>query len=858
MSLNEEKSIRDILAQQKKLAEQIRAIKSETTETTEEQLKILKELQNEYKKLEKDRAKADASRLRALSQAEDANNSLSGIYKNLSALEEKRIEQTVWANGLTDQQRESINNIADKNRELAQLTSGQGLMRNSIQEEIHAEMQNLEGVQGVHAHIRKNLRDQTTEAIRMSNLTEREKKAAEQVLDIQEKIRGVGRGILETFQTLVSGPMGALGTSLIGAGFVLDHLGHVAHETGTFFTEMSLSAAGLGFVFKDATNVAMGLASEFGSIEEATFGIQLKTNMIAQNMGLGGEAAASLVGSFARLNEGSADSALDMMQFTQNLAKANNVAPTKVMQDIAGSAEAFAKYGKAGGENIAIAAVSAAKLGVSMSTLEGISDNLLDFESSITKELELSAMLGRNINLNRARALAYQGELGAATKETLKQLGGVDAFNRMDVFQKKQSADLLGISVAELQKMADNYNRLNDDGSIQLTNAEAVGAKFDMWAQSLKGIATGPGGGFLKMLGSAAIAAGQMGFNFADMTKNLRNKAWKAAQGIFGMGGASKSVASDVVQNKPGGAPGKENPIDKFKQVSGDKKGFNATNMIKGAAAILILAGALWVASKAFQEFATVKFEDVMLGIGAISALAGVAYVLGKAQGEMVKGAFAVALLGAALIPFAFAMNMMKDVGSDAIYNAVGGILLLGLAAATLGVASAFIFTGALVIAALGAASLVAGAGIMVLAMGMERLFASFSNIGSIVEQLTPLVTMVGPIFALAGAITSLALAMAFLGVAGLPGLAVLAGISALVVPLATIANLLGFGSDDTGAVEKESLSEYQTQMLSKMDKLIEEVAKNRDVYLDREKVTNAVVKSSERKTENIWGLGVA
>ena len=84
-----------------------------------------------------------------------------------------------------------------------------------------------------------------------------------------------------------------------------------------------------------------------------------------------------------------------------------------------------------------MAAVSAAKLGVSMSTLEGISDNLLDFESSITKELELSAMLGRNINLNRARALAYQGELGAATKETLKQLGGVDAFNRMDVFQKK-------------------------------------------------------------------------------------------------------------------------------------------------------------------------------------------------------------------------------------------------------------------------------------------------------------------------------------------------------------------------------------------------------------------------------------
>ena len=38
-----------------------------------------------------------------------------------------------------------------------------------------------------------------------------------------------------------------------------------------------------------------------------------------------------------------------------------------------------------------------------MSQISGIGDNLLDFETSITKELELSAMLGRNINLQKAQ-----------------------------------------------------------------------------------------------------------------------------------------------------------------------------------------------------------------------------------------------------------------------------------------------------------------------------------------------------------------------------------------------------------------------------------------------------------------------
>ena len=147
-------------------------------------------------------------------------------------------------------------------------------------------------------------------------------------------------GVLETFDTLTKGPMGALGTGLIGAGFLLKKLGHTAHETGTFFTEMSLSATGLGFIFSDALGVAKGLSAELGGIGEAGFKAQLQTNLLANNLHISSGEAVSLMGSFSRLNGNSTDIAASTIQITKNLAKQNGVIPAQVMADVEGQFEA--------------------------------------------------------------------------------------------------------------------------------------------------------------------------------------------------------------------------------------------------------------------------------------------------------------------------------------------------------------------------------------------------------------------------------------------------------------------------------------------------------------------------------------
>ena len=44
-----------------------------------------------------------------------------------------------------------------------------------------------------------------------------------------------------------------------------------------------------------------------------------------------------------------------------------------------------------------------------------MAESIMDFESSITKEMELAAILGKRIDFNEARRLFATGKIGAAT-----------------------------------------------------------------------------------------------------------------------------------------------------------------------------------------------------------------------------------------------------------------------------------------------------------------------------------------------------------------------------------------------------------------------------------------------------------
>jgi len=106
--------------------------------------------------------------------------------------------------------------------------------------------------------------------------------------------------------------------------------------------------------------------------------------------------------------------------------------------------------------NIINAGVAARKLGLEMSAVASISESLLDFESSIEKQLEASLLIGREINLDRARQLSYLGEQGEMMDEILKQVGGEAEFNELNRIQRQALAESVGVSVEQLSRLVRN------------------------------------------------------------------------------------------------------------------------------------------------------------------------------------------------------------------------------------------------------------------------------------------------------------------------------------------------------------------------------------------------------------------
>ena len=110
-------------------------------------------------------------------------------------------------------------------------------------------------------------------------------------------------------------------------------------------------------------------------------------------------------------------------------------------------------------DNLAKAAIQANKLGLSLKDIGQVAEGILDFEGSLNKELEASVILGRNINLQRARELALSNDLQGVAVEITKQVGSEAEFNQLNLIERKALAESIGLSVEQLSKVVTNQNK---------------------------------------------------------------------------------------------------------------------------------------------------------------------------------------------------------------------------------------------------------------------------------------------------------------------------------------------------------------------------------------------------------------
>jgi hypothetical protein len=119
-------------------------------------------------------------------------------------------------------------------------------------------------------------------------------------------------------------------------------------------------------------------------------------------------------------------------------------------------------------------AVLAAKaLGSSLEKVESISQSLLNFESSISSELEAELLTGKNLNLERARMYALNNDIEGVAREIAGQIGSASDFTEMNVIQQEALAKSVGMTREDLASSLIERQALSKIGEGDKTAAEA-------------------------------------------------------------------------------------------------------------------------------------------------------------------------------------------------------------------------------------------------------------------------------------------------------------------------------------------------------------------------------------------------
>ena len=228
----------------------------------------------------------------------------------------------------------------------------------------------------------------------------------------------------------------------------------------------------------------IAFAKEFGTIENLTAASALNLKVMSYRFGVSAENAAKLTKAMRTLTtDGTGRMIEDMMIFNEELQRAGKVAPAQVMEDLAANTEAFAKFGKDGGKNILYAAAAAAKLGISVGDIATTAESLLDFESSIEKQFEAQILLGRNINLEKARQLAWDNDLVGLGEELVRLVGSEAEWNDMNVIKRNALSDALGMNIEKISSVIGAQSTVNDLTAQQMTIMDVMGNTVDsIWA----------------------------------------------------------------------------------------------------------------------------------------------------------------------------------------------------------------------------------------------------------------------------------------------------------------------------------------------------------------------------------------
>lgn len=317
------------------------------------------------------------------------------------------------------------------------------------------------------------------------------------VKKIQDALQEAGQPLMDSFQVTemfldkmkdgivesINDPLtlGFVGLKVLGKGLLsmLTMMDERATSIQNQFGLSNSAASGLSQELAKASlytgdlymNVTQTLEA-FTTLSD-TFGIlatqneqQLRTfSVLTDKLGVGAREAGNLTALLGKNSEVNAQRIFDQVNAFNKFNK-TAITGGGIMKDVAETSSAIVVSLGGSLDAITAANLEAKKLGLSLSQLDNVAESLLNFEQSIENELKAELLLGKEINLERARLLAINNDMEGLAKELNKQNLSFYEFSKLNRIQQQAAADAIGMSrqdMADMLLMQYDLSELSDE-----------------------------------------------------------------------------------------------------------------------------------------------------------------------------------------------------------------------------------------------------------------------------------------------------------------------------------------------------------------------------------------------------------
>lgn len=197
--------------------------------------------------------------------------------------------------------------------------------------------------------------------------------------------------------------------------------------------------------------------------------------LMEKRTGVSAESIAQINKSFIKLDGFSETAAMNMQEGMTALAESSNIPLDNLMQEVAGSAKSMLGYGIKNTSSLIKQAAAVSSMGVSFQEVANAGKSMvLNYKDSIKAEMQLSSLLGEQVDLSEVRAQMASGDYKGAIQSLQAQ--GLD-IQEMNQFQLEAlSQSLGGMDVGTMTSLL--TGKIKEPGELKASDAKAAGADF--------------------------------------------------------------------------------------------------------------------------------------------------------------------------------------------------------------------------------------------------------------------------------------------------------------------------------------------------------------------------------------------